>query len=86
LYIKDVCEHAVPNVSLCGFKRIHLKKGEKTEIEIALPKSAFEAVDSSGIRKIFGNSFTLYAGVCQPDELSEKLSGTKCVSAEITVG
>lgn len=86
LYIKDSCEHAVPNVSLCGFRRIHLKKGEKTEIEIPLSESVFEAVDGNGTRKIFGSKFTLYAGVCQPDELSEKLSGTRCVSAEITIG
>lgn len=86
VYIKDHCEYAVPNVSLCGFKRVHIKSGDTITTEIEIPESAFEAVDSEGKRGIFGGSFTLYAGICQPDKLSEKLSGTKCVSAEIVIG
>ncbi len=84
LYIKDYCEHAVPNVSLCGFKRIKLDEGEKTTVEIAVPEKAFTAVDDNGNRKVFGSKFTLYAGTQQPDALSEKLTGKKCASVEIT--
>ena len=84
LYIKDYCEHAVPNVSLCGFKRIKLGEGEKTTVEIAVPEKAFTAVDDNGNRKVFGSKFTLYAGTQQPDALSEKLTGKKCASVEIT--
>jgi len=40
-------------------------------------------VNDAGIRFIDSDSFTLYAGVCQPDELSQQLSDTKCVSVEI---
>lgn len=83
LYIKDYCEHAVPNVSLCGFKRISLDAGEKLTVEIDLPEKAFTAVNENGERKRFGSRFTLFAGTHQPDEISEKLSGTKCVSTEI---
>ena len=42
--------------------------------------------DENGERKRFGSSFTLYAGTHQPDEISEKLSGTKCVSTAINIG
>lgn len=84
LYIKDSSKNAVPNHSLCGFKRVHMDKGEVRCFEIDIPERAFTAVDENGARKIFGRSFILYAGVCQPDALSEKLSGTKCVSVEIT--
>ncbi|MBQ4226234.1 MAG: glycoside hydrolase family 3 C-terminal domain-containing protein, partial [Oscillospiraceae bacterium] len=83
LYIKDTCEYAVPNHSLCGFERVSLKAGEKKTVEIAVPERAFTAVDNDGTRKVFGSTFTLYAGVCQPDELSQKLSGTKCAAVEI---
>ena len=83
LYIKDTCEYAVPNHSLCGFERVSLKAGEKKTVEIAVPERAFTAVDNDGSRKVFGSTFTLYAGVCQPDELSQKLSGTKCAAVEI---
>ena len=85
LYIKDYCEKAVPNVSLCGFKRVKLASGEKISVEIPVSERAFTAVDENGERKRFGSRFTLYAGTHQPDEISEKLSGTKCVSTEINL-
>lgn len=85
LYIKDYCEQAVPNVSLCGFRRISLAAGEKLSVEIPVSERAFTAVDENGVRSRFGSRFTLYAGTHQPDELSEKLCGTKCVSTEINL-
>ncbi len=84
LYIKDTSEFAVPNVSLCGFKRIHLDAGESKEIAIPVPERAFTAVSESGERKISGTRFTLYAGTSQPDGKSRSL-GSECVSAEITL-
>ena len=83
LYIKDYCENAVPNVSLCGFKRVNLATGETMLVEISVSERAFTAVDENGKRSRFGSRFTLYAGTHQPDELSEKLCGTKCVSTDI---
>lgn len=85
LYIKDYCENAVPNVSLCGFRRVNLAAGEKTFVEISVSERAFTAVDENGGRGRFGSRFTLYAGTHQPDEISEKLCGTKCVSTEINL-
>ncbi len=85
LYIKDYSEYAVPNVSLCGFKRIFLKAGEKAVLEIPVPQKAFTAVNEQGERKVFGSRFTLYAGTHQPDSLSRTLSGTDCVIVEINI-
>lgn len=70
LYMKDTSEFAVPNVSLCGFKRVHVKKGETVTVEIPVPESAFEAVDNEGKRAVYGKKFTLYADVQQPAENS----------------
>ena len=84
LYIKDnKSVHAVRNHRLCGFKRVSLDAGESVTVEIEIDKTAFDVVDDEGNRFIDSNSFTLYAGVCQPDELSQKLSGTTPVSVEI---
>ncbi len=83
LYIKDYSENAVPNYSLCGFKRGNLDVGESRIIEIPISQKAFTAVDKDGNRAVYGNRFTLFAGTCQPDELSEKLSGKACISVEI---
>ena len=85
LYIKDHCENAVPNVSLCGFKRVKLGAGERVEVEIPLSENAFTAVDDNGMRKRFGSRFTLYAGTHQPDEISDGLCGNKCVSVDINM-
>lgn len=85
LYIKDYGENAVPNHSLCGFMRIALKPGEKRAYSIPVSPGCFTAVGEDGERKIYSDRFTLYAGVCQPDGLSEKLTGTKCVSVEIVL-
>ena len=63
--------------------RIKLDAGEERTFELPVPEKAFTAVSNDGERKIFSDTFTLYAGVCQPDELSERLSGTKCASVNI---
>lgn len=83
LYLKDYSENAVPNVSLCGFKRVHFAEGETLTIEIPVPEKAFTAVSPDGERKHFGDRFTLYASTHQPDELSCKLSGSGCAATEI---
>ena len=77
LYIKDNSEFAVPNVSLCGFKRVHIKKGESVTIDVTVPDSAFEAVDNKGRRAVYGDKFTLYADVGQPDLNSVKIEIAK---------
>lgn len=85
LYIKDYCEDAVPNYSLCGFKRISVKAGESLDVTIAMNPNAFTSVDDKGVRAVRGSKYTLYCGSHQPDELSTKLSGTECVSLEINL-
>lgn len=82
-YMKGFSANAVPNYSLCGFKRVSLKAGESKTIEAEIREQAFESVDENGVRSIEGNEFVLYAGTHQPDELSEKLTGTKCLSVKI---
>ena len=79
-YIKGDGEDYVPFHSLCGFRRISLKKGESRNVEISIADRAFEAVDDNGSRSRSAKSFTLYAGTSQPDPLSEKLTGTGCLS------
>ncbi len=83
LYIKDYCENAVPNVSLCGFKRVNIGAGEKISLEIPVPERAFTSVNENGERSRFGSRFTLYAGTHQPDALSDTLCGNKCAVTEI---
>ena len=86
LYIRDnKSKWAVPNHRLCGFKRIWLKKGETAEVSIPVPQSAFEVVNDAGQKFIDSDTFTLFAGISQPDELSCSFTGIKCVNVEINI-
>ena len=84
LYMKDEKSiWAAKNHKLCGFRRIHLEKGEKAVLTFNISNDAFEVVDETGKRYIDSDTFTLFAGVNQPDVLSQTLTGVKCVSSEI---
>ena len=82
-YIKGDSEADTPNPKLCGFARVSLKAGESRTVTVTLPQCAFETVDDEGVRAVRSTVFTLYAGTCQPDALSESLTGTKTLSTEI---
>ena len=82
-YMQDDSEAACPYPKLCGFCRVSLKAGERKTVSIEIPACAFESVDSRGERAVRGSVYTLYAGTCQPDPLSESLTGTACVSASM---
>ncbi len=84
LYIRsDESEHEVTNTRLCGFKRISLKAGESKTVELVLPKCAFEVVDDSGKRFVAGGSYSLWAGISQPDGLSQKLGKPECIKLTV---
>ncbi len=81
----DTSPCAVPNYSLCGFRRVALQRGESKQVIVAIPESAFETVDQNGVRAVTGSAFTLYAGTSQPDVCSERLTGTSCLSVQINL-
>ncbi len=86
IYIKDMeASVRVPKHSLCGFKRIHLKSGEKKTVTFEIDSSAMTVVDEAGKRCIENGEFTLYVGGSQPDKVSERLSGKKPVEANFNV-
>lgn len=85
-YIKDnESKYAVLNHSLCGFKRIHLKKGECKTVCIKILNKAMNIVDDNGNRYIASGSFTIFAGISQPDKKSEMLTGVKALSMKISL-
>ena len=83
LYIKDDAPCAVKNYSLCGFKRVALAAKETRSVSFTLAQSAFESVDENGVRAIRGKQYTLFAGTGQPDAITEKLSGSKCLTTQM---
>lgn len=86
VYIKDLdSKNAVPNHSLCAFKRVSLKKGEKAEILLKVPYEALMAVDEEGKKYVDSSHFVLSVGTSQPDDRSISLTGTEPVKVEINL-
>lgn len=86
VYIKDMeSPLAVCNHSLCGFKRVFLKAGERKNVTIAVPNTAMQVVDEQGERHVDSKNFKLYVGVSQPDERSKKLTGKHPVELQVTL-
>ena len=56
--------------------------GETKTVTFTLDDSVFEVVDESGRRFIPGGKYSLFAGVSQPDEISEKLGKPRCIKLE----
>ena len=86
IYIKDTgFELAIPNPSLCGFKRVHLAAGEEKKVVVDIDRKAFTSVDEEGVRDLFSKNFTIYAGTSQPDKRSEELTGVKCAAKDVQI-
>ena len=84
LYIKDNASADAPtNPILCGFKRVCLEAGESKTVEVAIDPVAFTVVNEAGERIPGSGSWTLYAGLGQPDKRTEELTGKTALSVQI---
>lgn len=79
-------EKNAPKYQLKAFKKVFLKSGETGEVTIPLGRDAFEIVNEEG--EFFINKdheYTVYVGVSQPDNESERLLGVKPVAKRFIV-
>ncbi len=84
VYFKSESKDAVRNHALCDFRRVTLGENESTVLFINIPTKNLTVVNDDGVRYLDKDAkTTLYFGTSQPDELSEKLTGKKCVALEI---
>ena len=84
LYIKDTgSEFAPTNPILCGFLRVALEAGETRTLEIPIDPKAFTVVNNEGQRIAGSGTWTLYAGLGQPDSRTAELTGKQCVSTQL---
>lgn len=85
LYIHDDgSEFAPTNPVLCGFKRVRLAPGERQTVALALDERAFTVVNEEGRRIPGSGSWTLYAGLGQPDARTAELTGKTALKATIS--
>ena len=84
VYVKDLdYPHAVPNHSLCAFKRVSLGAGESKDIALTVSAGAFTAVDEEGRYVQDSARYILYVGTGQPDVRTYELTGKKSVEIEV---
>lgn len=84
VYVKDMeSPFAVPNHSLCAFRRVFLAAGEEKELEIAVSGDAFLVVNEEGEFVKGSGKYRLYVGTGQPDRRTAALSGKSCMEIRI---
>lgn len=84
LYIRNTTSaFANPYPRLCGFKRVAIPAGGEVSVQIEIGESAFDVVNDDGEVIRDGNTFELFAGVSQPDEKSEELTGSSCIRVSV---
>ncbi len=67
-----------PHYQLCAVKSNSLNAGEKKNITLAIDPYWLKAVDSEGNRIEPDGKLELYIGGHQPDNVSNRLTGTEC--------
>ncbi len=78
VYVSCESKYAPPNPRLCGFRRIFLKAGRTGKVTVPLDPLTDTVVNNLGEReKVYG--YTLYVGLCQPDEQSIRMTGSRPV-------
>lgn len=84
LYIKDEKSPDAPvNPILCGFLRISLEAEESKQVMIPIDPAALTVVNEAGERIPGSGSWTLYAGLGQPDHRTAQLTGKHCLNVEL---
>ena len=84
VYVRDLeSPFEVTNYRLGAFQRVSLKAGCSERVSLPLDKNAFTLVNEEGKRVPGSGKYRLWAGVSQPDALSESLSGTPALSLQI---
>ncbi len=80
VYIRALdSEDATPHGKLCGFARVAVKAGERTEISVPMDKDAFTVINEEGEKVSGGSRYAVSVGFGQPDKRTEELTGKKTV-------
>ena len=78
VYVKCDSPYAPLHPRLCGFGKISLKPGERKTLSVFLDPLTDTVISDTG-EEVKAAGYTLYAGLCQPDELSVRMCGSQPV-------
>lgn len=74
-----------PKYQLKSLKKVLVKAGESKAVYIHLPKEAFYQIDDDGNEYLYEGKYSIFIGTGQPDKRTEKLTGKKPFSVEVTL-
>lgn len=75
-------ENAPLNARFIGCRRFFCKAGESIEVKLEVSAERLMVVDENG-ELVPGGETYIYAGLGQPDKLTEKLYGSKCAEIKL---
>ena len=79
IYVECDSPYAPVHPRLCGFRRISLKAGKTGTVSVPLDPLTYTVVGPDG-QRISVEHCMLYAGICQPDEQSVEMTGSRPVA------
>ncbi|MEZ0537857.1 glycoside hydrolase family 3 C-terminal domain-containing protein [Caldicellulosiruptoraceae bacterium PP1] len=83
LYIKQLdASCTVPNYSLQDFKKIKLKKGQKTQVSFNITPRQMAFIDEQGRCLLKQGRYMIFVGGSQPDKRSQELSQSNILNAQ----
>ncbi len=86
IYLSDLeASTVVPLHSLIGFRRVHLKSGERTVITFTVTPEMMKMVNDAGDRVLEPGEFRVTVGGCSPSERGVRLGAPAPVSMAFTV-
>jgi beta-glucosidase len=86
LYLKDLeATVVVPKWQLQGIQKILLPPGAEKEVRFQVTPRQMSLIDEQGRRILEPGTFSVYLGGSQPDERSQKLTGSKVLRGSFEV-
>jgi beta-glucosidase len=86
VYLSDLeASTVVPLHSLIGFRRVHLRSGERAVITFTITPEMMKMVDDAGDRVLEPGEFRVTVGGCSPSERGVRLGAPAPVSMDFTV-
>lgn len=82
VYVRNESEFAPLHDRLCGFARVSVKAGETVSAELKLDRYTWSVINDQGER-VPCEKGMLSVGFCQPDDYSQKLTGTNAVKISV---
>jgi beta-glucosidase len=82
LYLTQPKAFQTPTRVLAGFQRVHLNRGQSTQVRLTIDPRSLGQIDEQGNRVIVPGEYTVSLGGTQPDDATSVLTGKFTVAGK----